>query len=221
MTLGSDWTSVNLKMFRWSEKLTTLFIPAKLTRLQNLKSLKYLRSVNVEANNPNYMSVSGLLYTKDQSVLLACPRGYEEGVRVVEGTLSVRWGALADCLQITSVDLPASLGSLSFREFSRMEKLERIVMRGINPIHTAARGSIDVFLLKVAHANVRLIVSKSALKAYKSALCYEEGEYSDILDHLPDGMDSRLFELPTYVKSEELMKKKDIKGVKSFDYKGK
>lgn len=217
VTLGSDWISVNLKMFRWSDKLTTLFIPAKLTRLQNFKSLKRLRSVEVDANNPNYMSVNGLLYTKDLSVLLACPRGYIGNVRVVEGTQSVRWGALIDCPQVTSVDLPVSLRSLSFREFSRIEKLERIVMRGVDPIHTATKGSRDVFLLKVAHSNVSLAVPKSALKAYKSAVCSEEGEYSDILDHLPEGMDPRLFELPTYVKSGEFMTKKEIEGVKSFD----
>jgi len=54
VTLGSDWTQVNLKMFRWSDRLTSIVIPAKLTSLQNLKSLKQLQSIEVDANNKLY-----------------------------------------------------------------------------------------------------------------------------------------------------------------------
>ena len=96
VTLGSDWTQVNLKMFRWSDRLTSIVIPAKLISLQNLKSLKQLQSIEVDANNPNFTSIDGMLYNKDKTILLGCPRGRSGKIRIPDGTTAIRWKALID-----------------------------------------------------------------------------------------------------------------------------
>lgn len=215
VTLGSDWTSVNLKMFRWSDQLVSITIPAKLTSLQNLKSLKGLKTIEVDANNPNFASVDGLLYNKSKTVLLGCPRAFAGAVKVAEGTTAVYWGALADCTGITSVDLPASLESLSFREFARLEQLTTIVMRGEKPLMTAKSGGKEVFLLKVANPlQIALQVPKPAQKEYKNTLCSEEGEYTEIPGNIPEGVSPEYAVIPLQVKAGELLTKKQVKGKK-------
>lgn len=215
VTLGSDWTSVNLKLFRWSDQLTSITIPAKLTSLQNLKSLKGLKTVEVDANNPNFASVDGLLYNKNKTILLGCPRAFTGAVKVAEGTTSVYWGALADCVGITSVDLPASLTSLSFREFARLDRLTTLVMRGEKPLMTAKSGNKEVFLLEVANPQqVELQVPKAVQKAYKNALCSEEGEYTEIPTNIPEGVSPEHAVIPLQVKATELLTKKQVKGKK-------
>lgn len=215
VTLGSDWTSVNLKMFRWSNQLASITIPAKLVSLQNLKSLKGLKTVEVDVNNPNFASVDGLLYNKNKTILLGCPRAFDGAVKVAEGTTTIYWGALADCLNITSVDLPASLKSLSFREFARLEQLTTIVMRGEKPLMTAKLGTKEVFLLKVVNPQqVELQVPKSAQKEYKNTLCSEEGEYTEIPGNIPEGVSPEHAVIPLQVKAGELLTKKQVKGKK-------
>lgn len=215
VTLGSDWTRVNLKMFRWSSQLTSITIPAKLTTLQNMKSLKGLRTIEVDANNPSFASVDGLLYNKSKTVLLGCPRAFTGAVKVAEGTKSIYWGALADCTGITSVDLPASLTSLSFREFARMEQLTTIVMRNEKPLMTAKSGHKEVFLLKVVNPKqMELQVPKSAQKAYKNALCSAEGEYTELSANIPEGVSPEHAVIPLQVKATELLTKKQVKGKK-------
>lgn len=215
VTLGSDWTDINLKMFRWSNQLTSITIPAKLTSLQNLKSLKGLKSVEVDANNPNFASVDGMLYNKNKTVLLGCPCAFTGTVKVAKGTTAVYWGALADCKGITSVDLPASLTSLSFREFARLEQLTAIVMRSEKPVMTAKAGSKEVLLLKVSNPRqVELQVPKSAQKVYKTALCSQEGEYTEIPGNIPEGISPEHAVIPLQVKAGELLDKKQVKGKK-------
>ena len=214
VTLGSDWTSVNLKMFRWSNQLASITIPAKLVSLQNLKSLKGLKTVEVDVNNPNFASVDGLLYNKNKTILLGCPRAFDGAVKVAEGTTTIYWGALADCLSITSVDLPASLKSLSFREFARLEQLT-IVIRGEKPLMTAKLGTKEVFLLKVVNPQqVELQVPKFAQKEYKNTLCSEEGEYTEIPGNIPEGVSPEHAVIPLQVKAGELLTKKQVKGKK-------
>lgn len=215
--LGSDWTQVDLKMFRWSEKLTDIFIPAKLTRLQNMKSLKALQRVLVSNLNPNFSDVKGILYNKEKTILLGCPRAYYGTVEVPEGVKQVRWGAFIDCTNITSVDLPASLSILSYREFSRMKQLERIIMRNTAPIFTAVKDGEKVFALQIAEgADVKLMVPKISKKLYKETICSAEGEYCEISGNTPEGVSPEYALVPRLVKTAQLVSDKAVEGVKDF-----
>lgn len=215
VSLGSDWTSINLKMFRWSDRLSSIAIPAKLTRIQNLKSLKGLKSIDVDKNNPNFASIDGILYNKDKTVLLGCPRAFEGSVNVPEGVTAIYWGALSDCKGIVSVDLPSTLTSLSFQEFARLENLSRIVMRSEQPCNTAKKGTEEVCLLVVVNPeDMELQVPKSAAKQYKSALCTEGDEFTEIAANVPEGVSPERAIVPIMVEASKMLGKKQVKGKK-------
>lgn len=217
VTLGSDWTQVNLKMFRWSDRLTSIVIPAKLTSLQNLKSLKQLQSIEVDANNPNFTSIDGILYNKDKTTLLGCPRGRSGKIRIPEGTTAIRWKALIDCPNITQIDLPTSLQILSYREFSQMEHLEQIIMRRTEPISTAELNGQKVFLIKIAgKLKIKLLIPKTALSSYKEALCSTEGEYAEVSTNTPEGFPPEYALIPSIVEPTNMLGKSMLSGVKDF-----
>lgn len=206
VTIGSDWKAVDLTMFRWSKELKSIAIPAKVEKIQGLKKLKCLAEVSVDANNAKFSSADGLLYSKDGSVLYACPRAYSGKVTVNEGTAKVLDGALIDCTGVTTIDLPASLREVSFRETSRMPGLEYIAMRGDKPIFTGYIGGSGKFLFQIANPKAQIIVPAAAKPFYEIVLADEPGEYSEKRDGVP-----------YMVTASELPTKKSIKGVKNFE----
>lgn len=207
VSLGSDWKTVNLGMFRWSDSLTAISIPAKMEKIQNLKMLRHLRTVTVDANNTHFTTFGGVLYAKDGKTLYGCPRGFEGRLTVHEGTQKILSDALIDCPGITDVDFPASLTTLSFRCLSRNKNLQSVVFRATKPISTAYAGCKGVFLLQVASSGVRIRVPNGSKKAYKAALVTTPGEYKELNDDRA---------VAYQVAQAELPDTKDIVGVKDF-----
>lgn len=208
VTFGSDWTHIDLKIFRWADKIKEISIPAKVSKIFNINSLNGLSMVTVDNNNSQYSSIGGIIYTKDAKVLLACPLAYHGAVRVAENTTTIKAGALMGCTHVTAVDLPVSMARFSFREFSKMPLLEYINLRNPTPIVTAKNQYDSVFVLKVANPNVKVNVPKDALKHYKNALVVTEGEY---FENSPSAI------IPFAVQSSEMVTAKNLSGVKSFN----
>lgn len=206
VTIGSDWKTIDFTMFRWSNNLTKINIPAKVEKVQGVKKLAHLKEITVDTNNEKFSANDGMLYSKDGKTLYACPRAYTENVKIQEGTEKVTPGALIDCLEVTYIDFPSSLKSLSFRETSRMENLATVVMRPSTPIETAYMGNNGTFLLQIANEKVSIVIPSSSKKAYESALATEGGEYSET----SSGM-------PYIVTVQQMPTKKNYKAVKDFD----
>ncbi len=209
VTLGADWTEVNLAMFQWSNSLTNIYLPAKVEKIHNVKKLARLASIDVDANNTRFTAHRGMLYSRDGKTLYACPRAYKGSVIVKEGTETITAGALIDCHGVTSLDLPASLKQMSFRETSRMKQLEAINMRAAKPIVTAySEKGKPLFLLQVASQETVLNVAKEAKKNYKNVIEAETGEYAE---------SSESKAVAYTVKQSQLMQPANINGVKIFE----
>lgn len=206
VTIGSDWKNIDLTMFRWSDNLTSITIPAKIEKIQGVKKLVALKSILVDPNNKKFTSYDGMLYSKDGTTLFACPRDYAGKVKVNEGVTKVLDGALIDCLAVTSIDLPSTIQSISFRETSRMKNLENIILRGETPIITGYIKGTGKFFFQLANPKASIIVLSSAKDKYISELATIAGEYSESVG-----------DVPYMVSVSELPTKKNIKGVKNFD----
>ena len=207
ITFGSDWKTADLSRFRWSDSLTSIVIPAKIEKIQGLKSLKNLKSVSVDVNNARFSSYNGVLYNKEGKTLYGCPRSFNGSLKIKEGTEVITKGALIDCPNITLIDFPSTMKSFSFRETSRMTQLETIVFRGNVPVKTAYNGNDGKFVLQVANAGVKIIVPNNSKKEYKSALVKDGGEFAESA-----GANSTSYA----VKADEMPKEGNIIGVKNF-----
>ena len=206
VTIGSDWKNIDFTMFRWSDKLTTINIPAKVEKIQGIKKLTALDKIFVDPNNAKFSSNNGMLYSKDGGTLFACPRAYSGIVSVKEGTLKILSGALVDCVNVAVIDLPSTIESVSFRETSRMKDLETIIIRRLNPITTGYINGEGKFFFQLANPGVSIIVDSSVKERYLTDRATSAGEYSES----PAGV-------PYMVLQSELPTKKSFKGVKNFD----
>ncbi len=206
ITIGSDWKSVDFTMFRWSDKLTTINVPAKIDKIVGVKKLKNLTTINVDPNNSKLMSDNGMLYSKDGSTLYACPRAYNGYVIIRDGTSTVYNGALIDCVNVSYIYFPASIKKVSFRETSRMKGLETIVMRAEEPISTGYLKGNGKFFFQLCNSKTTIIVPSDSKKKYIEALATDENEYSESSDGVPYSLTKA--ELPV---------SKNFKGVNNFD----
>lgn len=206
VTIGSDWKSIDFAMFRWSKMLYSVSIPAKVEKIQGIKKLKYLTTINVDSNNAMFASNDGMLYSKDCTIYYACPRAFKGNVVIKEGVTKVINGAIVDCISVTSLDFPSSLQVLSFRETSRMKLLERIVMRAKEPMFTGYHNGIGKCFFQLANEKVQIVVLSSSKKMYENIMSLEAGEYSENTESIP-----------YMVTQTELPTKKNLKGVKQFD----
>lgn len=206
VTIGSDWKSIDFTMFRWSDNLTKINIPAKVEKVQGVKKLANLKEITVDPNNEKFTAYDGMLYSKDGKTLYACPRAYTEKVKIQEGTEKIIPGALIDCIEVAYIDFPSTLKSLSFHETSRIKNLTTVVMRPATPIETAYMGNNGKFLLQIANEKVSIVIPSSSKKEYESALATERGEYSETLSGVP-----------YMVTIQQMPVKKNFKAVKNFD----
>ncbi len=206
VSLGSDWTSVDLQMFRWSNMLNVITIPAKIEKIKNIKSLKYLETIFVDLNNSHFSVYDGALYNKSGETLYGCPRSHKSGLEIKEGTVNITKGALIDCYKLSEVDFPSTLKNMSFMELSRLTGLKNIVFRSLAPVMTADSGSEEVFLLQLACPEaVKIYVPKKSAKIYKKELINDKGDFVEI------GGDKFI-----EAKEEMMPSSKSIKGVKKF-----
>ncbi|MBO7067917.1 MAG: leucine-rich repeat domain-containing protein [Bacteroidaceae bacterium] len=213
ISLGSDWTEINFSMFRWSDSLQTVTVPSRLTRIQGLKTLRSLTTIQVDANNPSYSAIDGVLYNKQQTRLLCVPRAAKGALVVPEGVTEVMWGSLIDCPAITAVDFPASLTVLSFRELSRMPLLKSITLRGERVLATASLNGCDTTLFVVSSPDVQLLVPKKMQKAYSKALGLSEAEFTEIAAHKPQGYAEATASVPYFIRKEQMIKEKNIRQI--------
>lgn len=113
---------------------------------------------------------------------------------------------MIDCVNVTAIDIPASVVNVSFRETSRMKNLEFIVLRAAKPIDTGFINGNGKFFFELMNPNTQIVVQASSKKLYENALAVDAGEYSDSKTCIP-----------FVVNQGQLPTKKNIKGVKNFD----
>ena len=109
--------------------LTSVTIPAKVVSIGGVAFgyCSALRQINVDAGNQSFTSIDGVLYTKDQSVLLAFPNA-QTSVKIPKSVVHIGGWAFEGCNSLKSVTIPEGVTTIENNAFKECGGLESVVM---------------------------------------------------------------------------------------------
>jgi hypothetical protein len=142
-----------------------------------------LTSFNVAADNLAYLSLDGVLFSKDQSSLLRYPGGKTGDYTIPNSVNYIHEWAFTNCSGLTSVNIPSSLQEISDRLFWGCSGLTSITIpASINWVgYDAFLGCSNLTSIDVATENTNLFSLDGVLflKIPESILRCPEGKTGD------------------------------------------
>lgn len=200
LSFGSEWRAIDLAIFSDSKALTSVRIPARVSKLSHIKSLKALKRIDVDGNNPAFSSFDGVLYSHDGKTLYACPAARDRVLNIPGGTEQIMEGAFGGCTDLRYISLPSTLYSFSYLEFAQCSDLKELAILAEMPPITAKWNGAPVFSIRKPNKDLSVSVPSSSLKRYLSAVCDKGGTYENM-----DGKQKEQFT------KDGFLRKKDIK----------
>jgi len=86
-----------------------------------------LKEIEVDQRNAHYISVDGVLYTKDMKTLIKYPPAKEdESFIIPDGVECISRGAFRSCTNLKSVTIPNSVKTLEYCAFEDANRLEKL-----------------------------------------------------------------------------------------------
>lgn len=142
VTIPSSVSSIASKAFAWCTKLTSLTIPDSVTNIGNnaFDSCTSLSMITVDALNPSYSSLAGVLFNKTQTTLIQCPGAKAETYAVPNGVTSIETSALGNCYSLTSITIPSSVTNIGDSAFGACASLNAITVDALNPSYSSLDG---------------------------------------------------------------------------------
>jgi hypothetical protein len=128
VTLPNGLTSIGRFAFFACTSLTNVIVPATVTSIGDFAFAwcASLTAVTVDALNPVYCSVDGVLFDRNQTTLIQCPGGKTGSYTVPDSVTSIGNSAFSLCTRLTSVtigDGVSSLGGWAFNFCTRLTKV--------------------------------------------------------------------------------------------------
>lgn len=186
--LGQKLKKIDEYAFSYTQKVTSMSFPATLETLElnAIQTAQGLASLVVSPANTFFSSLDGVLFNKDQTDLLLYPRARTGASYVVpDGTTVINASAffqsqlsaiqLPDSLQeigfgafwgsrLTEITIPSSVSLLSSQLFRDCTLLKTVFLNRETPA-----AGIDFSSFSNAHADLKIIVPKGLVTAYKTA----------------------------------------------------
>ena len=109
-------------------------IPSTVTNIQGggyaslFLTCQKLEDIIVDSNNPVYSSDNGVLYNKDKTSLMSCPRGKKGSFLIPEGVTFIKTYAFYQCTKLTNIIIPNSVEVISSGAFSECSNLTTLTI---------------------------------------------------------------------------------------------
>ena len=131
ISIPSTVTSIGTKAFSGCSALPSVSLPAAVSSIGEsaFSNCIAMKTISVDAANTVYCSdSSGVLFTRDKSLLIRCPAGYE-GRYAVPGTVSeIGYAAFAGCSGLTAVSIPVDVAEIGSYAFQNCKSLTAVVL---------------------------------------------------------------------------------------------
>lgn len=130
ITIPGGLTKIGSYAFEKNYALKTIEIPSTVSSIGDrvFYDTPALETINVHSENANYVSIDGVLYNKDKTILIAYPSGKGDATFTVPSTVTeIAPAAFQGAKFLYSVNLPAGLikiGENAFRDCSGLNSIE-------------------------------------------------------------------------------------------------
>ena len=131
VTIGDGVTSIGDYAFESCRGLTNVTIGNSVTNIGEAPFLDCLSltAINVDPNNPIYMSVGGILFNQGQTMLIEYPAGNPVTSYAIPNTVTIIGDyAFFYCYALTSVTIPASVTSIGEYAFEYCSSLATVTL---------------------------------------------------------------------------------------------
>ncbi len=127
VTIPNSVTSIGQKAFCACDSLTSANIPANVTSVGYgaFGSCDKLERIYVDAENANYISLDGVLYSKDTTQLVQYPQGKQDTLYVVHDSVkTISQNAFLSCMNLKYVAIPYGVTKIEMYSFYNCWKLK-------------------------------------------------------------------------------------------------
>jgi hypothetical protein len=140
-TIPDSVSSIGEDAFYECRSLTSITIPGSVTSI-GLDAFNYcyrLTAITVDAQNPAYSSVDGVLFDKSVTTLIQAPGGLGGNYTIPTSVTRIGEDAFNFCLGLTNIAIPVGVTSIGEQAFSACFGLTNItILNGLTSIGDAA-----------------------------------------------------------------------------------
>jgi uncharacterized protein (TIGR02145 family) len=136
--IPSSVTSIGIQSFAYCYKLTPITIPSSVTSIGSNAFTGSSGSITVDANNPNYSSLDGVLFNKAQTTLIQCLASKTGSYNIPLSVTSIGNSAFGNCGRLTNVVIPSSVITIGGNAFVGSSGLKTVDVN--NPNYSSLDG---------------------------------------------------------------------------------
>ncbi|MCP5528064.1 MAG: leucine-rich repeat domain-containing protein [Verrucomicrobiales bacterium] len=128
VTIPDSVTVIQGGAFRGCASLKSMMVPAGVIEIGSgpFALCKNLAAIEVDPQNPAYVSLEGVLFNQERTTLIQCPGGRAGDYTIPSGVIDVGWHAFAGCTRLTRVTIPDGVTYIGYRAFAECAGLARV-----------------------------------------------------------------------------------------------